>query len=73
MENVCVIISLKNKPNIKRVCCDTDSIFDCIMAVTHDNQNEAMRVQGWADLAYSGEVYVGDNFIAKKYVMEITL
>ena len=69
MRIACITISLKNKPNIKRVCCDTDSIFDCIMAVTHDNQNEAMRVLEWFDLAYSGEVYDGDNFIAKKHVV----
>lgn len=61
-----VNITVFKKPitGAKRICRDTDVVYDCIMALTNDNHDEAANVQGWSELAEKGEVYEGDNFIA---------
>lgn len=48
---------------VSRVCNDVDDVFDCVMAITNDF-DIAADVQGWSDLAYTGEVYDGGTFTA---------
>lgn len=50
--------------NVSRLCEDVSEIYDCIMAITNDNHDEASNVQGWSDIACIGEIYEGENFTA---------
>lgn len=58
-----IIIKLKGS-TASRICRDVDDVFDCVMAITSNNIEIAMNVQGWSDLAVDGETYDGDTFTA---------
>ena len=55
---------LKKGSNAIRICEDIYEVYDCIMALENDNHEKAADVQGWAELAYKGEIYEGERFIA---------